>query len=87
MKADADRNKHWLYRRQNQRRLWWLFAVILGATVIAQLTIHVHGHFGFDEGFGFHAYYGFIACAVMVVFAKVLGFILKRPEDYYNDDV
>jgi hypothetical protein len=79
--------QHWLYRRQNHKKLWWLFGIVLAATVVVQVAVHVHGHFGFDEWFGFNALYGFFSCALMVVFAKVLGFLLKRPEDYYDRDV
>ncbi len=87
MNSDDAGDKHWLYHRKNQRRLWLGFVLILVATVVAQVAIHVHGHFGYDEWPGFHAVYGFATCAVMVVFAKVLGFALKRPEGYYNRDV
>ncbi len=87
MKTDKNHDKHWLYRPENRRPLWWGFILILGATVLAQVAIHVHGHFGFDGWFGFNAIYGFTSCALMVVFAKVLGLLLKRSEDYYASDV
>lgn len=79
--------QHWLYRRENRKKLWWAFGSVLAATVMVQVAVHVHGHFGFDGWFGFNALYGFLACAAMVVFARVLGFLLKRPEDYYQRDV
>ena len=87
MKTDENQKKHWLYRPESRRPLWCGFLLILGLTVIAQLVIHVHGHFGFDEWFGFHAIYGLATCAIMVIFAKLLGVLLKRPEDYYDRDV
>ncbi len=85
--SSDENNKHWLYRRQNHRKLWWGFGLVLAATVVAQVWIHVHGHFGFDEWFGFNAGYGFLTCAIMVVFAKGLGYLLKRRETYYDDHV
>ena len=40
-----------------------------------------------DTGwFAFGALYGFLACFLMVVFAKVLGRFVKRAEDYYGVD-
>ena len=50
--------QHWLYRRENHKKLWWLFGIILAATVVVQVAIHVHGHFGFDEWFGAVAFLG-----------------------------
>ena len=77
--------KHWLSRPETIRKLWWIFGVILALTVLAQIAVSVHGHFGVDGWFGFNAVYGFVTCVLMVVFAKLLGFILKRPDDYYDE--
>ncbi|GAB4174943.1 MAG: hypothetical protein Kow0020_10540 [Wenzhouxiangellaceae bacterium] len=75
---------HWLVRPATIRRLWWIFGLVLAATVLAQLAIEVHGHFGADGWFGFYAAYGFLSCVAMVLFAKLLGVVLKRPVDYYQ---
>lgn len=77
---------HWLYRPQNRSRLWWGFAVVLILPVLAQIFVHLHAYFSIDGWFGFSAVFGFISCVVMVLFAKLLGWILKRPEDYYDRD-
>lgn len=76
--------RHWLTRPETIRRLWWMFAAVLALTVIAQLAVHIHAHFGADGWFGFYALFGFISCVAMVVFARLLGRLLKRPEDYYE---
>ena len=77
--------KHWLYRPENIRKLWYLGFAILGASVLAQLVFEVHGHFGMDEWFGFNAVYGFLTCTGMVLFAKLLGLFVKRDDIYYED--
>lgn len=85
-----DDNLHWLVRPTTIRRLWWGFSVVLALTVGAQFFIYVKGYFGVDAWFGFGALFGFVSCVAMVLFAKVLGFLLKRNEDYYtagDDDV
>ncbi len=75
---------HWLVRPATIRKLWWIFGAILALTVLAQWFVHVHGYFGIDQWIGFNAAYGFLTCVAMVVFAKLLGFVLKRPVDYYD---
>ena len=77
--------RHWLYRPENIRKLWYWGAGILALTVLAQIVFHVHGHFGFDSWFGFNAVYGFVTCAGMVLFAKLLGVFVKRDDTYYED--
>lgn len=81
-----DRQKdHWLVRPTTIRLLWWVFSAVLAALVAAQLLIKVKGYFGVDGWFGFGAVFGFLSCVAMVLIAKLLGLVLKRPEDYYRD--
>jgi hypothetical protein len=85
-----DFDSHWLTRPATIRKLWWGFSIVLALTVAAQLFVDVKGYFGVDGWFGFGAVFGFSSCLVMVLVAKVLGFFLKRSEDYYtsgDDDV
>lgn len=79
-------NIHWLLRKDNIRKLWIGYIIILISTVVAGLFVHQHESFGLEDSFGFFAWYGFVTCVGMVVFAKLLGVILKRPENYYDDD-
>jgi hypothetical protein len=57
---------------------------VLVLVVLAQTVIYVKGYFGFDAWFGFGAGYGFVSCLLMVLVAKLLGLLLKRPENYYD---
>jgi hypothetical protein len=75
----------WLSRPSTIRLLWWVFAVVLAASVLAQLLFKVKGYFGIDGWLGFGAGFGFLACVAMVLVAKVLGWFLKRDEDYYAE--
>lgn len=82
--------KHWLYREENRKKLWAIQIVVLILVLIPELFVHHHAHFAeagihVDASFGFYAWYGFAACAAMVVAAKLLGLILKRKDTYYDD--
>ena len=77
-------NDHWLVRPGTIRLLWMIFAVILVVTVTADMFIHHHAWFGLDGTFGFGAWFGFVSCIAMVVFAKALGAVLKRRDTYYD---
>ena len=76
---------HWLVRPGTIRLVWIGFGVIRGALVLADLVVHHHPLFGLDATFGFGAWYGFLACVVLVLLAKGLGIFLKRPDTYYDD--
>ena len=75
---------HWLDDPRNVRVLARIALAVLALTVLAELVVTLHPHFGVDALFGFHALYGFLACAAMIIFAKLLGALLKRPDTYYE---
>lgn len=74
---------HWLARPSTIRLLWRVFIAILLLSIAIQFLSGSDGHFGIDGWFGFGAVYGFLSCLIMVLVAKGLGYVLKRPEDYY----
>jgi hypothetical protein len=80
-----EKKLHWLVRPSTVRKLWIGSSVVLSLVVLAQTVIYVKGYFGFDAWFGFGAIYGFVSCLLMVLVAKFLGLILKRPQDYYDE--
>lgn len=75
---------HWLTRDSTIRLLWIVFAVVLAGTVLMDLVVHHHAHFGFDGTFGFGAWFGFASCVLLILAAKALGWMLKRPDTYYD---
>ena len=82
--TDRDES-HWLTRPATIKKLWWIFSGILALTVLAQLLWYVKGYFTVGGWVGFGAVYGFGSCLIMVLVAKGLGFVLKRPNDYYAE--
>ena len=81
---DSD-SGHFLTRPRTIRRLWWGLSVVLALTVLAQGAFYVKGYFTVDGWFGFGAVYGFACCVLMVLGAKALGTVLKRPQDFYRE--
>ena len=70
---------------ENIKKLWIMLYVVCGLLVVPDFFIHRHPHFGFDGFFGFYALLGFVSCAALILFSKVVGLVLKAREDYYDD--
>lgn len=81
--SKAPDSDHWLVHPTTIRRLWQVSAAGLLLIVLLQIAIKVKGHFVLDGWFGFGALFGFLSCVAMVLVAKALGPLLKRPTTYY----
>lgn len=66
------------------RRLWRGFACALTLTVFTQFFITPKPYFTIDGQFWFYPVLGLLASIAMVLMAKLLGYFLKRPEDYWK---
>ena len=82
---EHDRTDHWLARPATIKLIWRVFAVLLALTVLAQLAVATKGYFVLDGWFGFGAAFGFLSCLAMVLVAKGLGYLVKRPEGCYDE--
>lgn len=77
-------DNHWLTRPNTIRWLWISGCSVLAMTVLLQWAIPIKGYFGIDGWLGFGALFGFLCCVLMVFGAKVIGKLIKRPENYYD---
>jgi hypothetical protein len=77
---------HWLVRPRTIRCLWTGFLIVLALAVLADFFVVPDAHFAIEASFGFNAWYGFLACAALILVAKGIGLFLKRPDDYYERD-
>ena len=84
VKRPSPEQDAWLARPSTIRLLWRVFAVVLVLSVAVQWLFPVKGKFGVDGWFGFGALFGFLSCLAMGLFAKALGWILKRDDNYYR---
>lgn len=74
----------WFYRKSSIKKLWTFLLILLLLLVMSEFLVKLHPHFKVESIFGFHAAYGFISCVVIVLLSKVLGFLVKRKDDYYD---
>ena len=77
--SERPTDDHFLARPATIRWLWIVFGAVLILSVIADFFVDRHG-----TSFGFNAWYGFLACVVLVLLAKGLGLYLQRRETYYD---
>lgn len=68
----------------NVQRFLIAFFISLAALLVVDFFIAKHGHWPFENVPNFFAAYGFVSCVVLVLVAKVLRLMIKRPEDYYD---
>ena len=80
---DAEKPR-WLDDSRNVTKVYWSVWIVCGLLLLVEPLVHKHGEFAFEEWFGFHGFFGFIACVLLVLAAKALRVWLKRPEDYYD---
>ncbi len=78
--------KHWLVRRRSIRVLWIVFVAVLAVLTVGDVFIYGHPYFELDGTFSFYAWYGFLTCVVMILFAKAMGVLLNRKDTYYDGE-
>lgn len=67
--------------RVKLRRYFYLSLVVL---LGLDFLVDKHGHFSWENAPFFYAVYGFVACVSLIFVAKLLRFIVKRKEGYYE---
>jgi hypothetical protein len=85
MEPTRDRER-WLDRPENVTKIYWGVWLLCGLLLLIEPLVAKHPYFAFEGWFGFHGAFGFVACVGLVLAAKGLRRILKRPEGYYERD-
>ncbi|GAB6093907.1 hypothetical protein JCM14469_01590 [Desulfatiferula olefinivorans] len=63
-----------------------VFGVLLVVLLGLDFVVHKHDPVALGNAPEFFAVYGFIACVVLIVGARVLRLLVKRDERYYEND-
>ena len=79
-----DDKEYWLDKPRNIKKIFWGLCIICALLIMPDLFIHKHGHFSWETWTGFYGLYGFVSCVGLVLVAKQLRKILRRPEAYYE---
>lgn len=67
------------------RRYFYLsLCILLTIDMIAFVLFERKGHFPWEEVPFFYAAYGFTACVGLIFLAKILRWIVRRKEGYYD---
>lgn len=75
---------HPWYQPRNVRRLKTIALALPLLSLLAGFFVPVHGHFSFDEWFGFTAFIGLGASALLIIIALFMAMLLRRSENYYQ---
>jgi uncharacterized membrane protein AbrB (regulator of aidB expression) len=80
-----DQEKQHLFDKpENVSRLLRLLYLACALLLVADLFIHRHAGHAWESLWSFYAFFGFTACVLLVLLAKQLRKLLKRPENYYD---
>jgi multisubunit Na+/H+ antiporter MnhB subunit len=82
----AAEREHIFDKPRNVRRLLYTLYGICTLLLAVDFLYHRHSRYAADDWTGFYAGFGFIACVLLVLVAKLLRRFLKRPENYYDDE-
>jgi uncharacterized membrane protein len=84
-KKDTKQSKL-LPQSRSARMLWILLCLLAVFSLVSELFIHRHPHFGIDAFFGFYTVLGALSCAGLILMGKFIGLFLKRRENYYQEE-
>lgn len=77
----------WFDYPKNIKRLKTGFYIVLALLVLPDFFMHKHTLFYSVEAWpGFYAFFGFVACVIIILVSKLFGFALKVREDYYDHE-
>ena len=83
--SETDKKTHIFDNPRNVERLLKGFYAICILLIIADFVIHRHTMMEWEKIPAFYAIYGFAACVLLVVVAKIIRKVVMRKENYYDE--
>jgi len=78
--------QHLFDKPRNVRRLLYTLYSVCALLLGVEFLYHRHAVHPWDGWPGFYAGYGFFGCVLLVLVAKLLRRVLKRPGNYYGEE-
>ena len=75
----------WVDKPGSANKIFWALALFCVALFLFDFTFEKHGNFSLEDLPGFFGVFGFIAFTAVILGAKALRVLIKRPEDFYAD--
>lgn len=75
----------WVDKPGSATKIFWALVVVCVLLFLADFTFEKHGHFDVENLPGFFGAYGFVMFTGLILAAKGLRVLIKRPEDFYDD--
>lgn len=74
----------WVDKPGSTTKIIWGLAGLCVFLFLLDFTFDSHGHFAMERVPGFFGIYGFVMFTALILLAKGLRVLIKRPEDYYG---
>ena len=74
----------WVDRPGSATKITYALAALCVVLFLLDFTYKKYGHFAVELIPGFYGIYGFVMFTGLILAAKALRTIIKRPEDYYS---
>lgn len=84
MNRPSDERPRWLDDPAHVTLIYRTLIVTCLVLVVLGVPLAMRGHFRWEAWTGFYGLYGFVSCVTLVLIAKGLRRILRRPDDYYD---
>ena len=84
--VETGERKYLFDKPENVRLFFRLIYAACGVLLLLEFVIQRHPTHPWDGLWGFYPIYGFVGITFLVLAAKVLRKVVKRPEDYYDAD-
>lgn len=81
-----DEKKYFFDKPENIRKVLRLFYIICAGLVSVDFFLHRHVVHSWESIWGFYGIFGFIACVTLVLGAREMRKLLRRDEDYYDNE-
>ena len=85
-KQSKDEKVYFFDKPENVNKVLKVFYIICGLLFALDFIVHRHIYMSLEKIPAFYAFYGFVACVLLVLVAKEMRKLLMRKEDYYDVD-